>query len=195
MQPSGSRLDAWTSPIHFEMVLFYAVPDSRWAIGAHRVDALPRPNSMSYASGGTSVSPAGVRTIWLHHDLETFSKRLDALSARVAQDGLILTEDHVRALEKTRKRRKLIGRSRPSILAISAHRIPTALARLKGDGRIYQQTLVDTYSKVAIVKLYDPQHAITAADALNDRVLPFFRSGVLMTSVLRRASFQTLEFC
>jgi hypothetical protein len=46
---------------------------------------------------------------------------------------------------------------------------------LKGVGRIYQQTFVDTYSKVAIVKLYDRKHAITAADALNDRVLPFFR--------------------
>jgi hypothetical protein len=59
----------------------------------------------------------------LHHDLETFSTRLNALSARVAPDGLILTEDQVRALEKTRKRRKLMGRSKPSIRAISAHRI------------------------------------------------------------------------
>lgn len=68
-----------------------------------------------------------------------------------------------------------MGRSRPTILAISAHRIATTLARLKGVGRIYQQTFVDTYSKVAILKLYDRKHAITAADALNDRVPPFFR--------------------
>ena len=41
-------------------------------------------------------------------------------------------------------------------------------------GSIYQQTFVDPYSKVAIVKLYHRKHAITAADTLIDRVMPFF---------------------
>jgi transposase InsO family protein len=41
-------------------------------------------------------------------------------------------------------------------------------------GRIYQQTFIDTYSKVAFAKLYDRKTAITAADILNDTVLPFF---------------------
>jgi hypothetical protein len=100
------------SLIHFEIALFCAVPDSRWALGAHRVDALPRSNSNELRKWGTFVSPAGLRTIWLHHDLETFSTRLNALSARVAQHGLILTEDQVRALEKTKKRRNLMGRLR-----------------------------------------------------------------------------------
>ena len=48
------------------------------------------------------------------------------------------------------------------------------VGNLKGVGRIYQQTFIDTYSKVALAKLYDRKHAITAADMLNDRVLPFF---------------------
>nr|VFK05861.1 MAG: hypothetical protein BECKH772A_GA0070896_105954 [Candidatus Kentron sp. H]VFK10374.1 MAG: hypothetical protein BECKH772C_GA0070978_107002 [Candidatus Kentron sp. H] len=47
---------------------------------------------------------------------------------------------------------------------------------LKGVGRIYQQTFVDTYSKVAFAKLYTTKTPITAADLLNDRVLPFFES-------------------
>jgi transposase InsO family protein len=41
-------------------------------------------------------------------------------------------------------------------------------------GRIYQQTFIDTYSKVATAKLYTEKTPITAADLLNDRVLPFF---------------------
>ena len=59
------------------------------------------------------------------------------------------------------------------------------VGNLKGVGRIYQQTFIDTYSNVAFVKLYDRNHAITAADALNDRVLPFFEEhGVRMLRIL-----------
>jgi transposase InsO family protein len=45
---------------------------------------------------------------------------------------------------------------------------------LKGVGRIYQQTFVDTYSKVAACKLYNMKTPITASDLLNDKVLPLF---------------------
>jgi len=45
---------------------------------------------------------------------------------------------------------------------------------LKGVGRIYQQTFIDTYSKVVFAKLYDRKTPVTATDLLNDRVLPFF---------------------
>jgi transposase InsO family protein len=45
---------------------------------------------------------------------------------------------------------------------------------IKGVGRIYQQTFIDTYSRVAFAKLYSSKHAITSADILNDKVLPFF---------------------
>lgn len=46
----------------------------------------------------------------------------------------------------------------------------------KGVGRIYQQTFIDTYSKVVHCKLYTTKTPITAADLLNDRVLPFYQS-------------------
>jgi hypothetical protein len=48
------------------------------------------------------------------------------------------------------------------------------VGNMKGVGRIYQQTFVDTYSKVTFAKLYDRKTPITAADLLNDRVVPFF---------------------
>ena len=56
---------------------------------------------------------------------------------------------------------------------------------LKGVGRIYQQTFVDTYSKWAAAKLYTTKTPITAADMLNDRVLPFFaEQGMGMIRIL-----------
>jgi len=56
---------------------------------------------------------------------------------------------------------------------------------MKGVGRIYQQTFVDTYSKVAFCKLYKQKTALTAADLLNDKVLPFFHGhGVNISRIL-----------
>ena len=43
-------------------------------------------------------------------------------------------------------------------------------------GRVCQQTVIDTYSKVGFAKLYDTKTLITAAEMLNDRVLPFFEA-------------------
>jgi transposase InsO family protein len=56
---------------------------------------------------------------------------------------------------------------------------------MKGVGRIYQQTFIDTYAKVVFAKLYDRKTPITAAEILNDRVLPFFEEhGIALCRVL-----------
>ena len=132
-----------------------------------------------------SVSPAGVRTIWLRHDLQTFQQRLKALSAKVAQEGIILTEDQVRALEKAKQEKEAHGEIETEHPGYLGSQDTYYVGNLKGVGRIYQQTFIDTYSKLAFVKLYDRKNALTAADMLNDRVLPFFEEhGVPLLRIL-----------
>jgi transposase InsO family protein len=63
----------------------------------------------------------------------------------------------------------------------------------QGVGRIYQQTFVDTYSKVACAKLYDRKTPITAADLLNDRVLPLFEQHEV--KLLRVLTDRGSEYC
>jgi len=64
---------------------------------------------------------------------------------------------------------------------------------LKGVGRVYQQTYVDTYSKVAHAKLYTTKTPITAADILNDHVLPFYVEQQL--PILRILTDRGTEYC
>src|SRR5437879_6934544 len=75
--------------------------------------------------------------------------------------------------------------SRASARAIAGRRTPFYVGTLKGVGRIYQQTFIDTYAKVAFAKLYDRKTPITAAEILNDRVVPFYEEhGIRMCRVL-----------
>ena len=62
-----------------------------------------------------------------------------------------------------------------------------------GVGRIYQQTFVETYSKVADAKLYDRKNALVAADMLNDRVLPFLEQHGI--PLLRLLTDRGTEYC
>ena len=67
------------------------------------------------------------------------------------------------------------------------------MGTLKGVGRIYQQTVIDTYCKVGFGKLYDRKNALVAAELLNDQVLPFYeRHGI---SLLRVLTDRGTEFC
>jgi len=142
---------------------------------------------------GIFISPAGARCVWQRHDLETFQKRLKALEAKVAQEGIILTEAQLIALERKKEKKEAIGEIETEHPGYLGAQDTYYVGNIKGVGRIYQQTFIDTYSKVATAKLYDRKNAITAADTLNDAVLPFFEQYDI--PLLRVLTDRGTEYC
>src|SRR6516162_8677780 len=83
-----------------EAVVALAIEQPAW--GQVRVsDALKR--------RGLSISPAGVRCVWQRHDLTSIKHRLKALEAKAAQDGILLTEAQIAALEKAKADKEAHG--------------------------------------------------------------------------------------
>ena len=98
---------------------------------------------------GVFVSPSGVRSIWLRHDLAHFKARLKALEAKVAEEGIILTEAQIQALEKKKLDDEAWGEIDTAHPGYLGSQDTFYVGTLKGVGRVYQQTYIDTYAKVA----------------------------------------------
>lgn len=123
---------------------------------------------------GVFISGSGVRSVWLRHNLEKFKKRLKALERKASDD-------------------EACGEIETAHPGYLGSQDTFYVGNLKGVGRIYQQTFVDTYSKVAHCKPYVTKTPITAADLLNDRVLPFYASQGL--PMLRILTDRGTEYC
>ncbi len=142
---------------------------------------------------GVFVSGSGVRSIWIRNNLENFKKRLKALEDKIAHDGIILNDAQVAALEKKKHDDEACGEIETAHPGYLGSQDTFCVGNLKDVGRIYQQTFVDTYSKVAFAKLYTTKTPITAADILNDKVLPFFEEHKL--PMLRILTDRGTEYC
>ena len=171
------------SPIE-EAVIDYAICFP--AHGQHRA-------SNELRKQGLVVSGTGIRCIWLRHNLENFNKRLAALEKKVAEEGILLSEAQISALEAKKEDDLVYGEIETAHPGYLGAQDTFYVGTLKGVGRIYQQTFIDCYTKVALVKLYTEKTAITAADHLNDRVLPFYEAQDL--PLLRILTDRGTEYC
>jgi transposase InsO family protein len=142
---------------------------------------------------GIIVSPGGIRSIWLRHGLERRSLRLKRLEKWAAEKGHVLTESQVQALEKAKEEKEAHGEIETYHPGFLFGQDTFYVGYIKGIGKIYQQTGIDTYSNVGFAKVYTEKTAVTAADFLNDKVLPFLDSHNL--PLLRVLTDRGTEYC
>ena len=142
---------------------------------------------------GIQISPGGVRSVWLRHGIQTKALRLKRLEKWAAENTGVLTESQVQALEAAKEEEEACGEVESHHPGYLIAQDTCYLGYIKGIGRLYQQTSIDTYSNVGFAKIYLEKTSLTAADFMNDRVLPFFdKEGI---SVLRVLTDRGSEYC
>lgn len=156
------------------------------AYGQHRT-------SNELRKQGVFVSGSGVRSVWLRHNLENFKKRLKALELKMAHEDMVLNDHQIAALERKQDDDAACGEIETHHPGYLGAQDTFYVGNLKGVGRIYQQTFIDTYSKVVHCKLYTSKIPLHSAELLNDRVLPFYQQHGL--PMLRILTDRGTEYC
>src|SRR5213080_1827648 len=128
------------TPIEIEQaVVALAIDQPAW--GQVRVsEALKR--------RGLSISPAGVRCVWQRHELTSMKLRRLGIERLEAQEGIVLTEAQITALEKAKADKEAHGEFESECPGYCGAQDTFYVGTLKGFGRVYQQTFIDTYAKV-----------------------------------------------
>lgn len=142
---------------------------------------------------GWSISAGGVRSVWLRHEIQTASLRLKRLEKWAAENRGILTESQVVALEEKKISEEAHGEIETHHSGFLFSQDTYFVGTIKGVGKIYQQTGIDTFSNLGFAKLYSKKTAIESADFLNDKVLPYFDEHKI--SVLRILTDRGGEYC
>jgi transposase InsO family protein len=143
---------------------------------------------------GTILSTGTVRAIWKRNgELQKKAERLKRLEKYASESGLVLTEAQVQALETAKQIKEAHGEIETFHPGFLLGQDTYYVGYIKGVGKIYQQTGIDTFSNVGFAKVYTEKTAITAADFLNDKVLPFFDRE--MMRLLRVLTDNGSEYC
>lgn len=123
---------------------------------------------------GAQISAGTVRNIWKKRGLQRRFQRWLWVEQHYRQHGLRLTEEQVKELERLNPclRERHVESSRPGYLLCQD---TFGVGYFKGIGRVYLQAVIDTYCSLGFAKLYTSKEAITAADLLHDRVIPFYQ--------------------
>jgi len=122
---------------------------------------------------GINVSSTGVRGVWSRHNLLTKHERLVRFEEHVRKNRVKLTDEQIRLLERFSpefRERHIETRWTGDLVACDTFFVGT----LKGIGKIYLQTVVDTFSRYAWGQLHTSKMPITAVQTLNNYVLPVF---------------------
>jgi transposase InsO family protein len=142
---------------------------------------------------GIILSGGGVRSIWQRHQLEKKHLRLKRLEKWAAENTDVLTESQVQALEAAKEEKEAHGEIETHHPGFLLGQDTYYVGYIKGIGKIYQQTGIDTYSNVGFAKVYNDKTALAAADFLNDKVLPHYdQNGI---SLLRVLTDRGTEYC
>jgi transposase InsO family protein len=141
---------------------------------------------------GLSVSSPTIQNILIKHDLGQKYQRLLELERRHLQEGLELSEEQVKAIEKANPcfRERHVESARPGELLCQD---TFTVGRLKGIGRIYLHTVVDTYGSYAFGFLHTSKRPEAAVAVLHNDVLPFYQAQDLSVEAVLTDNGR--EFC
>lgn len=142
---------------------------------------------------GWNISGGGVRSCWQRHNLTTKGLRLKRLDEHSKKESVILTESQVKALDERKEEKEAHGEIETYHSGFLFSQDTYYVGYIKGIGKIYQQTGIDTFSNEGFAKLYLEKNQTVAADFLNSKVLPFFDEHGI--SILRTLTDRGTEYC